>query len=231
MTARAIHHEITAEIRRQLAEGVRPWVRPWTNPGELPGSAPSGSGAGSRGPGLPLRDCGTPFTGINVILLWAAGGAAGFGLPHWLTYRQAAELGGQVRRGEHGTRVVLTKTLEEAPAADGSPTEPAETGSGPAVRRFLKRYTVFNAGQCDGLPDRFYAPTGRPDPAADGYEKVAAFFGDVGSSWSSRRRTAPATTPEVMSSPCRRGCGSPAKRTTGQPSRTRRRTGRDTPAG
>ena len=182
MTTRAsIHQEITAEIRRQLAAGVRPWVRPWTNPGELPGSASSGAAAAPVNPGLPLRDNGVPFGGINVILLWSAAAARGFRLPHWLTYRQAQELGGQVRKGECGVKVVLMKTVEEeASDADGRPAETPEPGSEPTVRRFLRRYTVFNAAQIDGLPDRFHAPPVRPDPAADGYAEVERFFADLG---------------------------------------------------
>ena len=104
ITRAGIHQEITEGIRRQLAAGVRPQVRPWANPGELPGSAPSGAGTASAGPGLPLRDNGTPFGGINVILLRNAAAARGFGRPHWLTYRQALALAGRSARVGTGPR-------------------------------------------------------------------------------------------------------------------------------
>ena len=210
MTARAsIHEEITEEIRRQLAAGVRPWVRPWTNPGELPGSASSGGGSGPVNPGLPLRDNGVAFGGINVILLWGAAAARGFRLPHWLTYRQARELGGQVRKGECGVKVVLMKTVEEEDSDADGPAAETEVAK---PRRFLKRYTVFNAAQIDGLPDRFYAPTVRPDPAADGYAEVERFFADLGVEVVESERRGASYDPrtDVVTMPTRRRFAQPA---------------------
>lgn len=73
---------ITAAIVERLEAGTRPWVQPWT------GTSVS----------RPLRACGTPYQGINVLWLWMAAEAAGHSSPFWMTYRQAQLLGGQVRR-------------------------------------------------------------------------------------------------------------------------------------
>ena len=64
----------------------------------------------------------------------------------YLTFKQALELGGNVRKGEHGTKVFFVKQLKVADR-DG---DEGETRIVPMMRE----YTVFNVGQCEGLPDR-----------------------------------------------------------------------------
>jgi antirestriction protein ArdC len=53
---------------------------------------------------LPLRHCGTPYQGINILLLWGEAMAKGYLSNRWTTYRQASGLGAQVRKGEHGSQ-------------------------------------------------------------------------------------------------------------------------------
>ena len=72
--------------------------------------------------------------------------AAGYRTPRYVTFRQALELGGAVRRGEHGTKVYFVKQLQVADR-DG---EEGETRIVP----LLREYTVFNVDQCENLPDR-----------------------------------------------------------------------------
>ena len=72
----------------------------------------------------------------------------GYSCPLWLTYKQAAELGGQVRKGEKGSLVVYADTIHQEGTDD----------KGAAVEieiPFMKGYTVFNAEQVDGLPAPF----------------------------------------------------------------------------
>ena len=98
---RDVAREITDLIVSKLEAGVLPWSRPWGL-----------TGAGGR----PLRHCGTPYTGINALYLWAIGDAQGFSGRNWMTYRQATELGGQVRRGEHGAHSVYYSTFSKTEA-------------------------------------------------------------------------------------------------------------------
>src|SRR5271157_5043412 len=74
----------------------------------------------------------------------------GYSCPLWLTYKQASEFGGQVRKGEKGSLVVyanrITKTASDDKGADVEIEIP-----------FMKGYTVFNAEQIEGLPEHFYA--------------------------------------------------------------------------
>jgi antirestriction protein ArdC len=144
-----LYQRITDKIIAQLEEGQVPWVQPW---GDLPGAAAVGmprNAATSRA-----------YSGVNVLLLWAGGIEAGYPTQRWLTFRQALGLGGSVRRGEKGTPVVyanrFTPEQERARASQAG----EEARSIP----FLKQYAVFNAAQCDGLPEDLYVP---PPPRED----------------------------------------------------------------
>jgi len=78
---------------------------------------------------------------INVLILWGAVIERGFSGQSWLTFRQALGLGGNVRKGEHGTTVVYADRFtpeDERRRAERDGDEPG--------------FTVFNAAQCDGLP-------------------------------------------------------------------------------
>jgi antirestriction protein ArdC len=86
---------------------------------------------------------GRPYSGINVLILWGAVVKHGFPGQSWLTFRQARGLGGNVRRGEHGTTVVYADDF--IPAEERA--RAAETGEEPQRIPFLKRFTVFNLAQ------------------------------------------------------------------------------------
>jgi antirestriction protein ArdC len=75
-----IYARITAKIIAALEDGVRPWVRPW--------NAEHAAGRITR----PLRHNGQPYTGINILSLWASANVQGFAAPIWMTDRQAVGL-------------------------------------------------------------------------------------------------------------------------------------------
>ena len=97
-SSRDVAAEITDLIIRKLEEGVPPWSRPWRC-----------NGAGGR----PLRHCGTPYSGVNTLYLWALGDAEGYRSRYWMTYRQAEALGGNVRRGETGAVSVYYSSFKK----------------------------------------------------------------------------------------------------------------------
>jgi antirestriction protein ArdC len=136
-----VYEEVTNQIVALLEAGTRPWSPRWA------------SGAAS----LPLRHEGTAYRGINILLLWSAAMAHGYTNPHWMTYRQAHELGGQVRKGEKGNLVVHAGTFTPK---DGETGEPITDSEGEETSRaYLKRYVVFNVEQIDGLDmSKFPAP-------------------------------------------------------------------------
>ena len=121
-----IYQQVTDRIITQLEQGVVPWKSPYFSKVGFPRNFSTGRS----------------YQGINVFLL----GSLRFTSPYFLTFIQAKELGGNVRKGEHGSLVVkygtYTKQEDEAPAQQD---ESAET------RRFLKAYTVFHASQIEGI--------------------------------------------------------------------------------
>lgn len=81
-----------------------------------------------------------PYNGINHAVLGLTQFAVGYSSPYWVTYKQAQQLGGNVRKGEKGTKVLFFKMLEKE-RADGT------TDNIPMA----KGYTVFNVDQCEGI--------------------------------------------------------------------------------
>jgi antirestriction protein ArdC len=154
-----VYSRVTAKVIADLEQGVRPWMKPWSG--------------GSSGVTLPLRHNGAAYRGINILLLWGEMIAKGYASAKWMTYRQAQELGGQVRKGEHGSLVVFADRFKK--------TEADENGQG--VEReipFMKGYTVFNVEQIEGLPESYYD---RPAPKGEKMqliEDAEVFFAATG---------------------------------------------------
>lgn len=137
-----IYKEITDSIIAQLEQGCAPWVKPWN---------------GSTAHGLPTNlQTGNAYRGINTLALWASGARQGFSSDLWGTYKQIQALGGQVRRGEKGTRIIKFGQYERE-NADG------DTVSG----AYIKAYAVFNSQQCDGLNLESFAAPELPEAARD----------------------------------------------------------------
>lgn len=156
-----IYARITDKIVADLEKGARPWIKPWSA-GRLEGRITR-----------PLRHTGEPYTGINVLLLWSESLARGFEAPLWMTYRQASQIGAQVRKGETGATVVYASRFTKT-----------ETDSrGDEVERdipFLKTYTVFNCEQIDGLPDHYYHRPERVIDPIERFEHADRFFANAG---------------------------------------------------
>lgn len=157
-----IYARITDRIVAELEKGIRPWMQPWQSTNALGGVT------------RPLRHNGLPYSGMNVLLLWSEATARGFANPTWMTFKQALELGGAVRKGETGSMVVFasrfTKTETDAVGDDVDREIP-----------FLKAYSVFNVAQVEGLPDHYYGQKAEPlrDPIAR-IESADHFFANTG---------------------------------------------------
>ncbi|PZU47643.1 MAG: antirestriction protein ArdC [Sphingomonas sp.] len=134
----SLYDEVTDTIIAELEAGRFPWVQPWGSASvKAPLTMPKNAATGRQ------------YSGINVLILWGAVIQHGFPSQSWLTFRQALSLGGNVRRGEHGITVVYADRF----TPEDEKRRARETGDDAAVIRFLKRFTVFNAAQCDGLPE------------------------------------------------------------------------------
>ena len=156
-----IYSRVTEKIVADLEQGVRPWAKPW--------SADHATGKIIR----PLRHNGTPYSGINILLLWSSSMEAGFAAPTWMTYRQATKLGAQVLKGEKGSLVVYANSItrKEEDAKTGDETE--------REIHYMKGYTVFNVEQIEGLPEQYYA---KPTPRVSAVQRIdhaESFFANL----------------------------------------------------
>ena len=114
---------ITDRIVGLLEQGTIPWQKPWRGGEMVPRNL------------ISRRE----YRGVNVFLLHAMM----YESPFWLTFNQAKELGGHVKKGERACPVVFWKWLEVD--ALGEPT-------GRKTVPFLRYYSVFNVAQCDDIP-------------------------------------------------------------------------------
>lgn len=157
-----IYARITDRVVADLEKGVRPWMQPWQSSNVV--------GRVTR----PLRHNGLPYSGMNVLLLWSEAMARGFSNPMWMTFKQALELNGAVRKGETASMVVFasrfTKTETDTAGEEFDREIP-----------FLKAYSVFNVAQIEGLPDHYYEQKVEPvrDPIAR-IEHADRFFANTG---------------------------------------------------
>src|ERR1017187_9015194 len=102
-----VYTRITDKIIADLEQGVRTWMKPW--------NAGNTAGRITR----PLRHNGQPYSGINILMLWAEAVSQGFNAPIWMTFRQASELGAHVRKGEKGSLVVYANSITRTEPAEG----------------------------------------------------------------------------------------------------------------
>jgi antirestriction protein ArdC len=163
-----VYQQVTDRIVAMLEAGTKPWQKSWDASG-----APSITGAMER----PLRANGQPYRGMNVLNLWIAAQMRDLQSRHWMTYRGAQELGGQVRKGARAELAFYVGQTTKAGENDGDEDRTIS---------FLKCYHVFNADEIDGLPLRFTntvtVPVAPIAPACPHARNVTvdAFFADAG---------------------------------------------------
>ena len=188
-----VYTRVTERIISDLEQGIRTWMKPW--------SVEHTAGRITK----PLRHNGTPYRGMNILLLWGEAMAKGYTAPIWMTYKQAQELDAHVRKGEHGSLVVYANSITK--------TETNEQGEDTEREiPFMKGYTVFNVEQIDGLPAHYYAQPVNPLPLSERIENADRFHDQH------RRNHSPRRQPGVLLRP-------PATRSSfhpSRPSRTRR---------
>ena len=156
-----VYTRVTERIIADLEQGVRTWLKPW--------HSEHAAGRITR----PLRHNGTPYRGINILLLWGEALAKGYAAPIWMTFKQAQELGGHVRKGEHGSLVVYANRITKTETNDAGEDTEREIP-------FMKGYTVFNVEQVDGLPAHYYAQPVNPLPLSERIEAADAFMKATG---------------------------------------------------
>lgn len=130
-SAETIYQEVTDRIIAALESGqTPPWRKPWTARVEY----------GGYHRNLASKK---PYRGVNTFILDIEAMLHGYTSPYWVTFKQAIDKGGCVRKGEHGVKVVFFKRLVITEEVDGVEKKKAIP--------LLREYTVFNIDQCDGI--------------------------------------------------------------------------------
>jgi antirestriction protein ArdC len=144
---------VTDKIIAAMERGTAPWSPEW-----------QGVNAKLH---MPRRANGEYYRGINVLMLWITAHECAYSADQWMTYKQAKDLGGQVRKGEKGAPVIKYGTFEKE----------RDNGEKDSIP-FLKSYSVFNVQQIDGLPAEYYpADALQIDTGARSIPALEAFYG------------------------------------------------------
>lgn len=165
-----IYQRVTDRIVASIEAGAATgdWRMPWHG------------GADGQASAVPCNVAtGKPYRGVNVLALWAAAQAGGYGSGTWATYRQWREIGAQVRKGEQASPVVFWRLLDEGDGdgAEGGSQGGDDDGEASGRRRLLARgYSVFNAAQVDG----YDAPALPALPEAQRIAHAEVFFAALG---------------------------------------------------
>lgn len=126
-----LYDSVTQRIITELKEGTPPWVKPWSGQSKgvnlTPGNVVSGR----------------PYSGINVLILWATCLERGYPTHGWATFQQANSIGASVRKGEKACQVVFVKRTEK------------ETEGEVKKSTMMKVYPVFNVAQLDNVAPRY----------------------------------------------------------------------------
>ena len=141
-----IYEIVTEQILEIMAQGVIPWKKPWN----------------ARGSHRNLVS-GKQYRGVNVFLL----SCSPFSSPWWITFKQATEKGGKIRKGQKGRKVVFWKPLLINE-------ENATTGKTEKKKIFMLRYyTIFNLEQVDGIEAPVEPESEKHEPIAEA-EKIVS---------------------------------------------------------
>jgi len=120
----SVYQRVTDAVLAELARGTAPWRKPWQATFGLPRNVISRR----------------PYHGINTLALMTRALVAGYEVNEWLTFKQAKDMGGFVRRGEHGQPVVFFRRI------------PADQDEEETTRWVHRTYTLFNVSQCADIP-------------------------------------------------------------------------------
>ncbi len=153
-----VYETITATIIEAIEAGVNKFEMPWKTFGTVPMNA----------------NTGRRYTGINILVLWAAAAKLGYTTSLWATYQQWHELGAQVRHGQRSTTVVFWKFYDEDSVTESD--DESSSNSEDRKRCLARSYHLFNADQVDG----FELPVIQTIPEAQRMQRAEDFFRNTG---------------------------------------------------
>jgi antirestriction protein ArdC len=142
----ALYREITESIIQSIEEGAGSGAfrMPW-----------------NRTPLTHRSVDGRPYRGLNVLLLSVAALRRNWTTPTWGTLRAWNAVGGKVRKGERGTRVILWKK-SDAPSLEENEGDAGDDRTPPPPRLYARSFVVFNVAQIEGIDPNDYAQQPKP---------------------------------------------------------------------
>ncbi|PKN69067.1 MAG: hypothetical protein CVU54_12210 [Deltaproteobacteria bacterium HGW-Deltaproteobacteria-12] len=117
-----VYEIITNKIIEKLEAGIIPWHKPWHSAEGMPKNL------------ITKKE----YRGINVFLL----AMQRYESPYWLSFKQARDLGGNVKKDEKGTPVVFWNWLNQIDDEGNEKNIP-----------FMRYYTVYNVAQCENIDE------------------------------------------------------------------------------
>lgn len=158
MTRTDIRESVTDQIKTYLKQGVRPWTMPWDQ-----------LSTGQR----PLRSNGTPYRGMNVILLWMESMEKHYRSSYWMTFKQARNAKAYVRKGEKATPIIFYKSYNPASDDDASEDDDIERFGIEIVCAHLDLLGFNPADDTSPEPNAAHMAASQDDPAMpDFYDEI-----------------------------------------------------------
>lgn len=145
-----IRQAITDRIIGMMEKGGNKWAQSWSSAAH--GGMPANARTGSR------------YNGINILLLLGAAAEAGFASNAWLTFKQAADLGGKVRKGEKGVACCYFEMVKKKE-------QPQDAQEEQGAFPMCKPFWLFNLAQIDGLPEQLLEASA---PARNAFSPIEA---------------------------------------------------------
>ncbi|MEG4917667.1 zincin-like metallopeptidase domain-containing protein [Microcoleus sp. B7-D4] len=155
-----VYERVTNQIVEAIEAGAEKWEMPWHSP-EASFQYPTNVLTGKQ------------YRGVNVLALWASSYVSGYPDALWGTFKQWAELGHSVRKGEKSSIGVFWKTLEANEQSEGDSEGEATTCG---TRWIARAFPLFNAAQIEG----YEAPVRPETPHAERIERAEQFFQSLG---------------------------------------------------
>lgn len=140
---RDTYQEVTDSVIAQLEKGIVPWQKTWKQ----------GSDSGFFPTNYLSKKA---YRGFNVFWLNMFTDINGFKTNRYMTFKQALQAGGKIKKGSKGTQITYWAQIERKPGED-------EDGEVIPGKKFMvpKIYTVFNVDQTEGIAINEITPINR----------------------------------------------------------------------
>lgn len=155
-TAPDMYQVVTDRIIEQLEKGVMPWRKTWSSYGLAKNYASNKA-----------------YQGINMLMM---NFFSPHSVPYYLTFKQAKELGGHVKKGAKAQQVIYFNLIFKDAKGNKISKEAAENRKDVKIMKFLKYYNVFNVADIEGIDFEFDELRLLPNEKIERCEKIVQSY-------------------------------------------------------